>query len=189
MLSGHKVKLRPPTDDELDTIRRWENDAEISLLLGTDDGGGLRGKGQRRTEAWQRTGDGAGGLGTAGYQVLMGIFTSDGKLIGNVGISNITRCGGSGEVRMCIGDRELWGQGYGTDALTVFLRHVFLDLNLQYVYLRVYRHNYRAVRCYEKCGFRKEGFLRSGRSRRRGGYILMTLTRESFLGETQGAGD
>ena len=40
------------------------------------------------------------------------------------------------------------------------LNHGFKTLNLNRIYLRVYENNLRAIRVYEKTGFRQEGQLR-----------------------------
>lgn len=56
--------------------------------------------------------------------------------------------------------REDWGKGYGTDAMSLALRFAFLELNLQRVSLTVFEYNPRAIRSYEKAGFRHEGRLR-----------------------------
>jgi len=69
--------------------------------------------------------------------------------------------------------REIWGRhsarlgiglgteyvshGYGTEALQVFLRHYFDDLGFERMVLDVSAINIRAVRCYERCGFRYVG--------------------------------
>jgi len=50
--------------------------------------------------------------------------------------------------------------GYGTEALRLALGYAFGDLKLHKVYLRVLEYNVRAIRTYEKCGFRVEGILR-----------------------------
>ncbi len=56
--------------------------------------------------------------------------------------------------------RDYRGRGYGTDALILGLRHVFERFRLHKIYLRVLWYNTAAIRCYERCGFRKEGVLR-----------------------------
>jgi len=40
------------------------------------------------------------------------------------------------------------------------VRHVFKRFRLHKIYLRVLWYNTAAIRCYERCGFRKEGRLR-----------------------------
>lgn len=57
-------------------------------------------------------------------------------------------------------NRADWGKGYGTDAMKIMLRYAFTELNLRRVTLSVFGYNPRAVRSYEKAGFRHEGRLR-----------------------------
>jgi RimJ/RimL family protein N-acetyltransferase len=52
---------------------------------------------------------------------------------------------------------ELLGRGIGTEATRRVLLHAFSDLKLHRVSLRVLAQNKRAIRSYEKCGFRIEG--------------------------------
>ena len=60
-------------------------------------------------------------------------------------------------------DDEFLGRGYGTEALRLLLAYGFDTLNLHRIELKVYENNPRAARCYEKCGFRREGRLREAR--------------------------
>jgi RimJ/RimL family protein N-acetyltransferase len=46
------------------------------------------------------------------------------------------------------------GQGYGTDAIRTFLTYYFGELGFKILYLDVAAPNKRAIRCYEKCGFK-----------------------------------
>ena len=52
---------------------------------------------------------------------------------------------------------DFCGQGYGTEALRIFLRYYFLDLGFRKMVLDVSAINQRAVRCYEQCGFERVG--------------------------------
>jgi RimJ/RimL family protein N-acetyltransferase len=61
---------------------------------------------------------------------------------------------------MVIGDKSYWGRGYGTDSVRVLLRLAFEKMGLHRVHLHVFEFNQRAISCYEKCGFRREGVLR-----------------------------
>lgn len=53
--------------------------------------------------------------------------------------------------------RDNWGKGYGTDAMNLALRFAFYELSLNRVSLTVFEYNPRAIRSYEKAGFRHEG--------------------------------
>jgi RimJ/RimL family protein N-acetyltransferase len=82
-----------------------------------------------------------------------------------------------------IGPEELWGKGYGTDAMEIMLRYAFNELNLQRVSLTVFDYNPRGIRSYEKCGFRVEGRER-GRLNREGqryDMLYMGLLRSEWM--------
>ena len=57
-------------------------------------------------------------------------------------------------------DTEECDKGYGTDALRALIGYLFKKLTLHRVWLGTYEHNKRAIRAYEKVGFKKEGLMR-----------------------------
>jgi RimJ/RimL family protein N-acetyltransferase len=59
-------------------------------------------------------------------------------------------------------DEKLLNQGIGTEITKAVLQYAFGTLGLHRVDLRVLEYNKRAIRCYEKCGFLKEGVEREG---------------------------
>jgi|SRR5581483_1727413 RimJ/RimL family protein N-acetyltransferase len=89
---------------------------------------------------------------------------ADDKLIGQLGLW-VERPHGEGFVWILIGERAYWNKGYGTDAMRVLLRYAFQELNLHRVSLRVFAFNARAIRSYEKVGFKPEGHLRHALNR------------------------
>src|SRR5690242_18788002 len=82
---------------------------------------------------------------------------ADDKLIGEIGLDVITWPGRDAFVGLGIGETEYWSKGYGTDVMNVLLRFAFTEVNLKRVTLTVFEYNPRAVRSYEKAGFRHEG--------------------------------
>lgn len=86
----------------------------------------------------------------------------EGKLIGNCGLNGIDFKNRTALFGIFIGDKEYWGKGYGTDATRTLLRYAFEQLGLNRVELEVYDFNPRAVRSYEKSGFRRDGVHRQG---------------------------
>jgi RimJ/RimL family protein N-acetyltransferase len=56
-----------------------------------------------------------------------------------------------------VGDRDYWGRGFGTDAVRLILQYGFIELNLRRISLSVNAYNERAVKSYEKVGFKLEG--------------------------------
>ena len=83
------------------------------------------------------------------------IETLDGKHIGNCVYYNIDKAKAKGEAELgvMIGDRDCWDKGYGTDAVTTLLNHIFHQTKLNRIYLKTLTSNPRAHKCFEKCGF------------------------------------
>jgi RimJ/RimL family protein N-acetyltransferase len=112
----------------------------------------------------------------------------DWQPIGNCGIGQIDwRCR-YGEVGIFIGEKSLWNQGYGTEAMHLLLRHGFNTLNLNRIFLRVYETNPRGIRSYEKAGYVLEGRLRQAEYRN-GKYIdilFMSVLRSEWTGSDRG---
>jgi RimJ/RimL family protein N-acetyltransferase len=83
---------------------------------------------------------------------------------------------------IAIGDREHWGRGFGTEATGLTLRFAFLELNLRRVTLGVDAFNARAIRSYEKSGFRIEGSTRGDvlREGKRYSSLSMGILREEW---------
>jgi len=108
---------------------------------------------------------------------IFAILTLDAKHIGNCSYYNINEKRREAELGIMIGDRDYWGKGYGTDAVITLVNNIFLDTKLVQVHLKTLDWNYRAHKCFEKCGFQRCGFLyRDGYS-----YILMKVERETWL--------
>jgi RimJ/RimL family protein N-acetyltransferase len=103
------------------------------------------------------------------------------KLIGFVGLFPIWSHGNAW-VGIGLGEREYWGKGYGTDTMRLALCYAFTELNLHRVTLGVFEYNPRAIRSYEKAGFRVEGRQRQALSRngRRWDFIEMGILREEW---------
>lgn len=82
-----------------------------------------------------------------------------------------------------IGERDFWGKSYGTDMMKVCLRYAFSELGVQRVALGLHAYNERALRSYEKAGFRLEGRTRQDvmREGRRTDTLWMGILREEWL--------
>ena len=57
-------------------------------------------------------------------------------------------------------ERKSWGRGYGSEAIGATVSFLVERMNVHRIWLRVDENNSRAIRCYEKCGFRFDGVLR-----------------------------
>ncbi len=80
-----------------------------------------------------------------------------GRLIGSTTFSNLDPDNGSVLFHISIGEPDAWGRGYGTEATELMLWLAFERIGLHRVALSVFGFNERAIRGYEKAGFRIEG--------------------------------
>ena len=74
------------------------------------------------------------------------------------------------------------GRGLGTDAVRTMARHLVRDLGHRRLVIDPAAHNERAIRCYEKVGFRRVGIMREywldGEGAWRDGLLMDLLARE-----------
>ena len=79
------------------------------------------------------------------------------ELIGNIGLEGLDYKNGTCELGIFIGDENNLGKGYGTEAVKLLTEFAFKELRLHSIYLRTYDFNERAIKSYEKCGFKEFG--------------------------------
>jgi RimJ/RimL family protein N-acetyltransferase len=105
----------------------------------------------------------------------------DDRLIG-VTMIRVNWPNADGIFGIAIGDRNYWGKGFGTEATRLMLCFAFTELNLRRLTLGADATNSRAIRSYEKSGFRHEGVSRGEtlREGRRVDSIFMGILREEW---------
>jgi len=91
----------------------------------------------------------------AGYRIFA-IDDRYGNLIGWITLRHVNPAAGSSVLGIAL-DPTVMGMGYGTDAMVAFLEYYFRDMGFREMRLDVAAFNERAMRCYEKCGFRYVG--------------------------------
>ena len=84
----------------------------------------------------------------------------DDKLIGGVELWIGTWAHAEAWMGIVVGDRSYWGRGYGTDAVRLIVQYGFIELNLRRISLGLHAYNERALKSYEKAGFKFEGRMR-----------------------------
>ncbi|NOZ27122.1 MAG: GNAT family N-acetyltransferase [Chloroflexi bacterium] len=155
MIQGEKVRLRAITRDDLPRYTTWLNDPQVIEYFGP-----YRPWSLEDEEDWftkQRTDPSVMNFAIDALE--------DGQHVGGCGLSHIDQRNRTAECGIFIGEKSRWGQGLGTDAMRALIRYGFQQLNLHRIYLRVYEENRRAIRAYEKVGFRIEGRWREAEFR------------------------
>ena len=92
-------------------------------------------------------------------QTIICDLASD-RPLGCVYIRDIDRRHNKAEYGIFIGEPDARGRGLGTAAAKLMLRYCFEEEKMHRIYLRALAGNNRAIRSYEKAGFRKEGCLK-----------------------------
>jgi RimJ/RimL family protein N-acetyltransferase len=104
------------------------------------------------------------------------------RLIGSCGLYSINFIARKAEYRIIIGEKDYWDKGIGTEVTKLVIAYAFEKLNLNKVWLGVNAENIRAIKCYEKAGFKREGVLRQEifRNNRYYDAIRMSILREEY---------
>lgn len=177
LLRGERVILRPAqlgfSDQELQRRYEWSKDRDLQYWSGNIPSA----PSFREFKRVLPERDWPSDQRRRSYAMLIG----GRELIGMVSCYNIDWSARTGELGVYIGERQLWSSGYGTDAITTLLRHLFKDLGFASVYLSTYETNARARRSYDKVGFVPVETRR--RFRARVGYfreLRMMIDRDRF---------
>ncbi len=149
-LIGKRIFLSPMTPEDAVRYAEFFNDLEVTR--------GLTLSASYMTVEDERSWLSSHANSNQDYSI---IDAGTNELIGSVGLDGIDMLNSTAEMGIVIGDKNYWDKGYGAEAMELLLDFGFRRLNLHSVFLHVYSFNERAVRCYEKVGFKMAGTLRS----------------------------
>lgn len=152
LLTG-RLDLRPLTIDNA-TVQylAWLNDPEVNRYL--ESRFGLHQLTDLSTFIEQVSADRSA--------VLLGMFIRENnKHIGNIKLDCIHPYYKRGVIGLMIGDKQEWGKGYATEAITAVTQYAFEQLELQKIMAGCYESNVGSKKAFEKVGYQVEGLLRS----------------------------
>jgi RimJ/RimL family protein N-acetyltransferase len=117
------------------------------------------------------------------------VIIANGVAVGYCGLSNISTQNRSAEYFILIGYDGYWNKGIGTQAGMQVIEYGFGVLQLHRIWLTVSECNHRAIRSYEKLGFKLEGRMREA-CQREGKYhdkIIMGILYEEWPNKANSA--
>lgn len=166
MIRGKKLWFRPLTEEDLDLLGLWDEDPEVTRFTG------------RRffhisPADWFRR------LQANPDKLGLAIETPEHGLIGDITLECISLQDEKlvAEMRICIGRKEAWSRGNGTEAVRLLSEYAFREVGMSSIFMRVEVGHWRAIRCYQKCGFVPEGIIKSSGGRQGRSLALMVLRR------------
>jgi RimJ/RimL family protein N-acetyltransferase len=172
-LIGSKIRLRPLSVNDLEALARWNRDEEVQKFVDCNLPTALH-----QLKRWYQA-----NVPNRRYQVFA-IETLNGRLIGDMELDHICWTRREAELRIRIGEKDCWNQGLGTEAIQLVFKYILVGKNFNRIYLRVYRFNKRAVRCYLKNGFRQVGILQRADENWKD-IILMEIDRAKYQSKIQ----
>ena len=145
-LEGEHVYLSPMNVEDSETYAKWLNNPEISKYLSIHSSLVSIYSERDYIEEFSK------------QEFYMCIVKKENdKLIGNIALEHIDYKNGSAELGIFIGEESNLGRGYGSEAIKLLTNYGFKELRLHTIYLRVLDNNPRAVKSYQKCGFKECG--------------------------------
>lgn len=146
-IEGEKVYLSPMNLEDIEKYVKWMNDFSTTDGLGSS----TRVTTFESEKNWL-----INNMDKKEQQFAIVLKETD-KLIGNCGFCDINHLHQKGEVGLFIGEEENRSKGYGTEALSLLVEYGFNYLNLKNIMLKVFSFNERAIKSYEKVGFKVFG--------------------------------
>lgn len=174
ILWGETAGIRPLAPGDAGALRRYMTDPEVVRLLFEDQAGPMPGTLTLALTIWYTS------LSERGEWAIV---NPRGRFIGLVRFWRISQRNRNAMLTIFIGEKDCWGKGYGTDALRLALLQAFGPMDLHRIELHVFEFNARAIRCYEKVGFIREGVRREAlwRENRYYDVYAMGITRPEFM--------
>lgn len=146
------VCLRALDDGDIECTLKWHNDSDLYRSLVSH----FRHVSRQTEQEWLRQ-----RMSSSPREVNLAIcLVSTGEHVGNIYLRDIDWVSKNAALGVFLGEHSCRGKGYGSQALTLILRHAFEDLGLHRIYLFALAENEAALAAYRKVGFSKEGTLR-----------------------------
>lgn len=151
-LVGERIYLSPRNAEDVEIFTEWMNDFFVTDYIGRSSNTVTLQ--EEKTFLEKADND---------KTVFAIIDIEKDEMIGTVGLHEIDNINRTATLGIFIGNQNYWSKGYGTEAIQLILDFGFNYLNLNNVELSLMEFNKRALKCYEKCGFKEIGRRRKCR--------------------------
>src|SRR5215213_11103109 len=180
---GQFVSLRTHVPANREAFQRWYADREIAELLRHDLEPLTPAQSRSYFETFILPSSARGtcfAIHERGSKRLIGTTALTDRVSGKSGVSAL--------FRIVIGEKDVWGHGYGTEATRLVAEEAFDSMGLSEIRLEVFNHNMRAIAAYSRVGFEVTGEHVEWVARRRTELrvIEMRLSRDAFMAHGDG---
>ena len=175
LFKGKFIKLTAERDSDAEEMARWQENSDYLRKVDTDFALPKSSAALREYDASKRN-------GSKNFEFRLRTLDDD-TLIGFVALHSIEWNNQACLLAIGVGNPDHRGKGYGTDALNLILRYAFYELNMNRVGLDVISYNLKAIKAYEKVGFKTEGSMRSAvlRDGKKYDRVIMGILRDEWL--------
>ena len=144
-LEGKRTLLRPLERRDLQRSLLWLTDPMINKYLSQN----FKDLTEEQEEKWFSY------IQDSETDIVFAILEKDSSNhIGNCSLNKIDHRNGKCELGIVIGDKDYLNKGFGSDAVDILINFAVENLDIPIVRLNVYVYNQRAIKVYEKCGFK-----------------------------------
>lgn len=152
-ISGKNIYLGPVSKESVPRIVKWMNDLEVVKYTCQ----------AARMHTEETAKDYLEKMLHDPKSYYFGIYLNEGSLIGACDLKDVDSIQRIASLGIIIGEKEHWSKGYGEESIRLLAWYGFKILNLNNIMLQVFESNPRAIRCYEKAGFKMIGKRRKSR--------------------------
>lgn len=158
--------------EDLVYLRKWSDDAEIRGLIGE-----TTPMSQADCEKFLEK-----VYADSSREWFVVAMKKDHRVIGEAGLLRMDPAWRTTDVSVIIDEKEEWGKGYGTETILLLLDRAFRQLDFHRVAIGVVGFNDRALRFWEKIGFRREGIHRDGYyyDHKYYDFVMMSILEDEF---------
>lgn len=172
-LEGKRVDLRPVEAADMPVFARWMNDPETRGLTGE-----TKPTGPADVSEWMDR-----VMKESESRVWFAVVEREsGRVIGETGLLRMFYPWRTTDLTIIIFDREARGKGYGTEVMEIMLDYAFGYLNFHRISIGVVGFNEKALRFYERIGFKTEGIQRDGYyyNHRYYDFVMMSILEDEY---------
>ena len=152
-LEGERIYLRRVRPEDVnETYCKWMNDPEVNKYLESR----FSSHSLETLKEYVRS-----KLGDEKNAFFAIILKKGDRHIGNIKIGPIDTVHRLADIGILIGEKDCWGEGYGSEAIRLIVEYAFDKLNLHKVTAGCYAPNEGSIKAFKKAGFSQEGVRKS----------------------------